>query len=155
MFRAEHYFDNHMEYRHGNETKAGATLCLANLCPILHCEFFFPNKESVSPGDHQEGKCNALQKEYRRTLCEHLAHECFPLEQDRSSHQCFDFFMHTFCASHVCDTNVATKILGSLAVEKEHPLISFTTMVIVGLFVYYCFFCIFGKLPKDPNDHED
>lgn len=154
-FRGEHFLDNHMVFRHANETTEKGSHCLADLCPILHCEYFYPEQEDANHRQVPVNQCNALDMEYKRYKCESVAHECFPFGVGRESHESFDFFVHFFCSTLGCDLEYVHEILGSLKpsrhVTDNH---AYAVVLAVCLVLYYTLVCAYQKIAGE-HEHGD
>ncbi|GMH42245.1 hypothetical protein BSKO_10164 [Bryopsis sp. KO-2023] len=155
-FRAEHFLDNHLDFRHGNEILPNATSCLSDLCPILHCAYFFPTQSEDEFTHERRPPCDALLMQTRRMRCERIAHQCFPLALGEESHRLYEFIVHHFCETQHCDVEEAQEILKTLKPRKTSGgLNAWGVLLVVGLVVYYVGLYIVRVVIPEIHDHDD
>eukprot|EP00243_Klebsormidium_subtile_P008972 TRINITY_DN4372_c0_g2_i1.p1 TRINITY_DN4372_c0_g2~~TRINITY_DN4372_c0_g2_i1.p1 ORF type:complete len:272 (-),score=24.49 TRINITY_DN4372_c0_g2_i1:240-1055(-) len=96
MFREEQHIDKHMGNRHPQVVYPGATVCLADLCDILHCDAVERAVQKRAPPS-----CQEQDAQRRKHLCQALSEACFPPDQPLSR-KLNEFFQRQFCDAHTC-----------------------------------------------------
>lgn len=118
VFRGELFIDKHMDNKHAEETKPEATACLADMCGILHCDFFAAYKTGgVSALRHLP--CHIATMEKNKMQCEDVVHRCFPPHKGRTVAGLHAYMMSNFCAAATCRWKEREQLLKPLAKERN------------------------------------
>lgn len=137
VFRTQNYLDNHFDNRHSDKLDTKGTVCLADLCGALHCDYY----DSMLSPKHKKTTCKPAVADRNRHACEVLANTCFPVDQSNAAHKLNDFFKRQFCDAHTCKRQLKIYPRGS-GRNKNKSLfyaISLFTIVVLGIFYLVVF----------------
>lgn len=137
VFKGELYLDSHLDRRHQDELEPSADVCLADLCPLLHCDELTP----IHAGFHAHEKRRPVaEQQKRRRQCELLAASCFPPDRDSRALHLHEYMMHYFCETLDSDTATRTKRLQALRAahaKGRWMLSAFGIFMLVSLALFY------------------
>lgn len=141
--RGSHHLDFHMDEEHQDQLiEKPDSLCLADVCTALHCDFFSHFVSGhVGYGFGADAPCReAVVKKHRR-LCEEVADTCFPRDHSGEARKLHDYVMHSLCKAHTCHLATHRQMLRKIVkAEKKFHMGYRVFAVFVFLFViaFYC-----------------
>jgi len=151
VFSTQETLDQHQSRKHTSDIRQNATVCLADLCDILVCNYDIGPQLPVA--------CNEDFMKKRRFYCEKIMHKCFPTGASDVAHQLNELFTSKFCDRLTCVKTVPEEDNEDLLEKHSHKwtvrsvLYSTAGIVIIGsLCVLYIGVCIYRRELKLNND---
>lgn len=132
-----------MDFKHRHEVPANATVCLADYCEVLHCDWFQKYAQGT-PMKSTEFPCIPWAIPKLRKLCDTIAYQCFQSQHGPDFLSLRTFFITHFCDAHTCDFIQHTELLTSV-VKYSAPTYSPGSLAI-GIVVLVCFVMFYGVL---------
>ncbi|KAK9814672.1 hypothetical protein WJX72_009561 [[Myrmecia] bisecta] len=149
VFRGEPYLDHHLDTRHQDQIAPESTVCLADYCEVLHCDYFARALQGqVQPADNPL-PCREPVIAERRAVCEEIGLGCFPQSDKKEGMMLHEYFVDHLCGAHTCDTPQQHQLLMSIAKSRKRPrwgyrilaffLALLALLFYAGLWLYYQF----------------
>jgi hypothetical protein len=101
-FRGEKVIDAHMAAHHADQLDPSSSDCLADLCGLLHCNFFAAHRAGRSQHHSKHAPCHAPTAQRLRARCQDVAHACFPPHLNRAAESLHAFVQASFCEAATC-----------------------------------------------------
>ena len=93
--------DKHMDRFHAAEVDPSASACLADLCDILHCDWFAAAQRGGTDA-LQRAPCHTTSMQRTRERCQDVAHQCFPPHFGGAAEALHAFMHSSFCQAATC-----------------------------------------------------
>ncbi|KAJ9505465.1 hypothetical protein QJQ45_024798, partial [Haematococcus lacustris] len=148
MFKSELFIDRHMQRKHVDQvpeaTLQTAHICLADLCDVLHCDWFAAQRRKAGRRTPNRSVSSAQGDQGGGSAAQH----CLPHAVTLTRSRCQEL-AHKWAAS--CNQQLRDSALRSVLTPPSHPILTVILLLLILLVLAACTRCLCTRGAPGPS----